>query len=144
MIWTQTVNARRVETWRPLLAEPAEALPIYQPFRRAGRNSAGRAGGRRSPSCHLQRVKPRPPPPTPPLSSRKCVWNTLLTFPLLVSLFIAQRFRAWASWWWAAVPPSRAGWMFVSGSRNTAMMEILLPRFNLPEYRLGRVHPYGD
>lgn len=34
--------------------------------------------------CHFQWRKPLLPP-----SSRKCIWNTLLTFPLLMSLFIA-------------------------------------------------------
>lgn len=88
--------------------------------------------------CHLQWVKPRPP-----LSSRKCIWNTLLTFPLLMSLFIAPWFQVFPSW---QEPPCclpkpdrclcqraeiQQWWRYYS--------EDLIC-----QSRLGRVHPYGD
>lgn len=43
--------------------------------------------------CHLQWMKP-----LLLLSSAKCIWNTLLTFPLLMSLFIAPWFQVFQTW----------------------------------------------
>lgn len=61
-----------------------------------GRLKFSRAyGGRRelASHCHLQWMKP-----LPLLSSRKCIWNTLLTSPLLMSIFIAPWFQVFSSW----------------------------------------------
>lgn len=88
--------------------------------------------------CHLQWMKP-----LQLLSSRKCIWNTLLTFPMLMSVFIAQWFQVFLSWQalLCCFPkPDRClcqrteiqqWWRYYS--------EDLIF-----QSRVGKVHPYGD
>lgn len=137
----QALNLRWAVTWLPLLEEPMEAFASSSAVPQSRQEFHLACGTQAEP---LSLTVSETSPTTPAAVLHKVRRKHTINFPSAGVTFYCTPVSGPASWWRPAVPPPWTRWMFASGNRNTAMMEILLPRFNLPEYGLCRVYLYGD